>query len=535
MRIYLPILCGSLLLILGCGDESPPGSADSAPATSAISGSTQESLPAAYPPAAAAEHPEAEFNTEEYAYLAEHGFQTPQQAPLSTFSIDVDTASYSNVRRMLQAGQLPPAGAVRLEELINYFPYAYPQPETERPFGVNSEVATCPWAPEHRLLRIGIQGKVFEASARPHCNLVFLVDASGSMASVNKLPLVKQSLEALVEQLDGRDHVAIVVYAGSSGVVLQATPGDRKHQILSAIEHLQSGGSTNGEAGIETAYELASRNFDPAGVNRIILCTDGDFNIGQTSADEVTRLIQQKRESGVSLSVLGFGMGNLKDHRMEQLADHGNGNYAYLDTFAEARKVLVEQLAGTLITIAKDVKIQVEFNPAQVAAYRLIGYENRTLAAKDFLDDYKDAGEIGAGHAVTALYEIVPAGAVIQTGEIPPLRYQTETQLSANADSNELLTLRLRYKDPATDAAQTLEFRGYDLGHDFESASRDFRFIAAVAAFGMQLRNSEFKANTTWDQIQTWATAGLGDDPQGYRHEFLELLQQAKQLTDHDS
>ena len=526
---------GCAFLLGGCGsDVAPPP-----PGASAVSDwASPPDLPAspATAEAPAALPVELPYNTEEYARIVEAGFQSPLKAPLSTFSIDVDTASYSNVRRMLLNHQSPPAGAVRIEELINYFPYDYPLPDDGRPFAVNSEVATCPWAPEHRLLRIGIQGKVIEAEERPPCNLVFLIDTSGSMAAEEKLPLVQRALSELVSELDERDRISVVTYASGSGVALAPTAANRKHEIISAIEHLSAQGATNGSAGIETAYAQAARNFDPQGINRVIICTDGDFNVGNSSADELVRLIESKRDAGIALSVLGFGMGNYKDDRMEQLADHGNGNYAYIDTFAEARKVLITQLTGTLMTIAKDVKIQVEFNPSLVGAYRLVGYENRRLAAEDFLDDRKDAGDIGAGHSVTALYEIIPVGQAVEAaGAVPPLRYQNESQLSADAESSELLTLRLRYKNPQNEEASSIEFRGYDLGLDFTSASGEFHFIAAVAAFGLHLRNSEFEGKTNWHDIRQWAEMGLGEDREGYRHEFLQLIQLAQSQRQRDS
>jgi Ca-activated chloride channel family protein len=350
------------------------------------------------------------FRTEGYASITENPYRLTAREPLSTFGIDVDTASYANVRRFLNQGQLPPAGAVRIEELINYFSYDYPQPEWDLPFSVNAEVAGCPWHEGHRLVRIGLKGREIEVDDRPAGNLVFLLDVSGSMRAGNKLPLVKAALRLLVERLNSHDRIALVVYAGASGLALPSTPADQRETILSALDNLQAGGSTNGAEGIELAYQVARENFVPGGINRVILCTDGDFNVGATSDSELVRQIEDKAKTGVFLSVLGFGMGNYQDSKMQLLADKGNGNHAYIDSLGEARKVLVEEMAGTLLTIAKDVKIQVDFNPAHVAAYRLIGYENRMLKAEDFRDDTKDAGEIGAGHTVTALYEIIPPG-----------------------------------------------------------------------------------------------------------------------------
>ncbi|MEZ5945063.1 MAG: von Willebrand factor type A domain-containing protein [Planctomycetaceae bacterium] len=521
----LPIATFALLILVGCGPEAPLSEQ-----SGAIS-DYESAAPSEFPATAA----ESEFNTEEYDYIAENEFENPLQNPLSTFSIDVDTASYSNVRRMLRQGKLPPAGAVRIEELVNYFSYDYPLPDGERPFSVNSEVADCPWAPEHRLVRIGIQGRRFAGDAPPPCHLVFLVDCSGSMNDANKLPLVKESILMLVNELDGRDSVAVVSYAGSSGVVLKPTAADRKQEIANAVVGLRAGGGTNGAAGVETAYALLAREFDPNAVNRVIVCTDGDFNIGASSQDELIRLIEAKRDIGIELSVLGFGMGNYKDSRMEQLADHGNGNYAYIDTEREARKVLVSEREGTLITIAKDVKIQVEFNPQEVASYRLIGYENRKMAAQDFTDDSKDAGEIGAGHTVTALYEIVPVTADSTDENAIPLRYQAGRELSEESQTGELFTLKLRYKDPGTDAVDALEFRGFDLGGKFAQASPDFRFAAAVAAYGMRLRDSQFSHSINWADIEAWATQGDQVDEFGYRSEFLELVRLAEALSSQDS
>ncbi len=476
------------------------------------------------------EDPQA-HDTETYDHIVENEFLSARANPLSTFSIDVDTASYSIVRRFLNRDHLPPAGAVRIEELINYFSYDYAPPQGETPFAVNAEVASCPWTPKHRLLRIGLKGKVIDAGERPASNLVFLIDVSGSMGRSNKLPLVKRSLQRLLDELGGTDRVALVTYAGSSGVVLPSTPCDQKHIIASAIENLDAGGSTHGSEGLLAAYDVAMAGFLPEGTNRVILCTDGDFNVGITNQSELVQLIEQKAKTGIALSVLGFGMGNYKDSTMEKLADHGNGNYAYIDTFAEARKVFVEQLSGTLVTIAKDVKIQIEFNPAHVAAYRLIGYENRLLAAEDFRDDQKDAGEIGAGHTVTALYEIVLAGSDSPAREVPKLRYQSEPALTPAAESGELLTLRLRYQSPDDSEVAELEFPIFDSGAPFERASGDFQFASSVAAYGMLLRGSKFSGNASWDAVLEWAKPAVGNDPFGYRQEFLQLVKTAKQLS----
>jgi Ca-activated chloride channel family protein len=475
------------------------------------------------------------FNIETYDHIVDNPFLAAARNPLSTFSIDVDTASYSNVRRFLTEGRLPPAGAVRIEELLNYFTYEDPPPQGDVPFSVNIEVAECPWNAEHRLARIGLKGREVPREERPGSNLVFLIDVSGSMNAANKLPLVKSGLKLLVEQLDERDRVALVVYAGASGVVLPSTRGDRKQIIDSAIEHLEAGGSTNGGAGIQLAYRTAAENFLPKETNRVILCTDGDFNVGVTSHDELTRLIQEKARTGVFLTVLGFGMGNYQDARLEKLADKGNGAYGYIDNFNEARKMFVDQLQGTLITIAKDVKLQIEFNPTRVLAYRLIGYENRMLAAEDFNNDAKDAGEIGAGHSVTALYEIIPAGQSL--GEIgpevlavDPLKYQKPAETTSAAAGEDLFTLALRYKLPDAENSRRLEFAAIDKGTKVSQASRDLIWSAAVAAFGMILRDSPHKGTATLAAVAEMAQSARGQDPGGYRAEFLQLVETARAL-----
>jgi Ca-activated chloride channel family protein len=471
---------------------------------------------------------------DKYDLIVENTFLAAQANPRSTFSIDVDTASYSKTRMfLLQTGRLPPADAVRIEELINYFVYSYPPPTDEHPFAVHAEVAACPWARDHRLVRIGIKGKEMPQQQRPLSNLVFLLDVSGSMAQPNKLPLLQRGMKMLVDQLGENDRVAIVVYAGAAGLVLPSTSGDNKQTILDALERLQAGGSTNGGEGIRLAYQLALDNFIPGGTNRVLLCSDGDFNVGTTSTGELIRLVEEQAKQNVFLTVLGFGMGNHNDAMLEQISNKGNGNYAFIDTDAEARKVLVEQLSSTLVTIAKDVKIQIEFNPARVAAYRLIGYENRLLAAQDFNDDKKDAGEIGAGHTVTALYEVIPVGvdSQVPVGTVDPLRYQQDPSPPASAASDEMLTLKLRYKLPeATDSA-LLAFALTDGGQSFEAASTDFRFAASVAAFGMLLRDSPHKGDASYDKVLEIATSARGDDPSGYRQDFLGLVQRATELT----
>jgi len=471
-----------------------------------------------------------EFHTEAYDRIYENPFLAARSNPMSTFSIDVDTASYSNVRRFLNHGQLPPPDAVRIEELVNYFPYDYADPEGDVPFSAHVEVAACPWNAEHRLARIGLKGKDVVQEDRGACNLVFLLDVSGSMEQPNKLPLLKSAMKMMVENLAERDRVGIVVYAGAAGMVLPSTPCSEKRAIVAALDRLEAGGSTNGGEGIRLAYQLARENFITEGVNRVILCTDGDFNVGTTSQGDLIRLIEEKAKEGVFLSVLGFGMGNYKDSTLEKLADKGNGNYAYIDTIHEARKVLVEQMGGTLITIAKDVKIQVDFNPAQVGAYRLIGYENRMLRAEDFHDDAKDAGEIGAGHTVTALYELVPAGKEGNLPKVDASKYQEPGTPSEAAASGELLTIKLRYKRPQADTSELLSFAVTDKDKPLADASGDFRFAAAVAAFGMLLRDSEHKGTASYDLVLQLAEGGRGTDRSVYRGEFLQLAQTAKAL-----
>jgi len=470
-------------------------------------------------------------NTEAYDRIVDNPFREVAQNPLSTFSIDVDTASYSNVRRFLNQGALPPPDAVRIEELVNYFSYDYAPPDGDAPFSAHVEVAGCPWTPEHRLARVALKGWEMAADERPASNLVFLLDVSGSMRPENKLPLVKKAMRFLVKQLGPNDRVAIAVYAGASGLVLPSTTCDDRRAVLQALKRLESGGSTNGGAGIQLAYDIAAQHFVDGGVNRVILATDGDFNVGVTNQGELVRLIEEKAKSGVFLTVLGFGMGNVKDSTLEKLADKGNGNYAYIDTFLEAKKVFGQQLGATLVTIAKDVKIQIEFNPAEVAAYRLIGYENRILAAEDFNDDTKDAGEIGAGHTVTALYELVPAGQAAGVPSVDPLRYQRQTRLAPAASTGELFTLKLRYKDPDADVSQLLSFTIEDDDAGFAEASEDLKFAASVASFGMLLRQSEHKGNATFGSVLEMAEEGLGQDRHGYRREFIALVKKAENLS----
>ncbi len=469
-------------------------------------------------------------STEQYAPIVENPFLRAARHPLSTFSIDVDTASYAVVRRHLAEGRLPPPGAVRIEELVNYFPYDYAEPRGEEPFAVHLAATACPWKPAHRLVRIGLRSRSFAEGERPAANLVFLVDVSGSMGPADKLPLLKRCLRLLAERLEARDRVAVVVYAGSSGLALPPTPGDRRPEILGALDRLEAGGSTNGGAGIRLAYRVAQESFLEGGTNRVILATDGDFNVGTTSNDELVSLIEEKARGGVFLTVLGFGTGNYKDDRLEALADRGNGNYAYVDSLAEGRKVLVDQAGGTLHAIARDVKVQVEFNPARVAGYRLLGYEDRLLHDQEFEDDAKDAGEIGAGHTVTALYEVVPAGQPVPAPGTPRLRY-LETVEAPAAAGPELLTVRLRWKAPEGGASLLAEHPLVDGGGSFADVDPEIRFASAVACFGMVLRGSAHRAGASYDTVLELAGGALGPDPSGARHEFLALVAKARALA----
>ena len=476
------------MLILGCGakmakDASAPPPAEMAAPYQAAGGET-------------------------YAHVDENKPVSVDDAPLSTFAIDVDTASYANVRRFLRNGQPPPADAVRIEELVNYFDYAYPAPQDGTPMAMTSEVGPCPWDPSHELVHIGLQGRRIVQDKAPPANLVFLIDVSGSMADEDKLPLVKESLRKLARNLREEDRLAIVVYAGASGLVLPPTSGVNQERILSALGALEAGGSTNGGEGIQLAYRVAEEAFRRGGVNRVVLATDGDFNVGTTSFEALERLIEEKRQTGVYLTVLGVGTGNLRDATMEMLADKGNGNYHYLDSLAEANKVLVAEASGTLVTIAEDVKVQVEFNRQRVESYRLIGYENRKLADQDFKDDRKDAGDLGAGHNVTAIYEIVPAK-------------------GAGAEA-EVMKLRLRYKDPGGQESKLLEFSVRGGAAEMADTSPDFRFSAAVAAWGMLLKGSEFKADVSAEMIAALAAPAAGDDV--HRREFLQLVDAAARL-----
>jgi len=582
--IPLALVGISMAAFAGCGRTSGPAGSPSATTTTPQADRaerTYSAAPASTTPAAGApaaeEAPQAPFaiapadpaasegrgpgeGGDKFAFVEENDFLAVSDTPLSTFSIDVDTASYAKTRAyLLEHHRLPPPDAVRIEELINYFDYAYPGPTDEHPFAVHLETAECPWQPQHRLVRVGIQGQRLDRE-RPVSNLVFLIDVSGSMNQPNKLPLVQRSLAMLVRQLGENDQVSIVVYAGAAGLVLPPTSGIDQATILSAIENLRAGGSTNGGQGIHLAYATAGQNFVKHGTNRVLLCTDGDFNVGTTSTGDLVRLASEQAKEGIYLSILGYGFGNHNDALLEELSNKAGGNYAFIDSEAEARKVLVEQMQGTLVTIAKDVKIQVEFNPATVAAYRLVGYENRRLADRDFNDDTKDAGDIGAGHSVTALYELVPAGvdsAVAKPG-VDPLKYQgdggrksevggqdsdhrlpstdlrsptSDSRLTAAAASRELLTLKLRYQPPAGGKSTLMTYPLTDSGARFGSASADMQFAAAVASFGMLLRNSKYKGNLTYGAVLETAASSRGQDKHGLRAEFLELVGAAQRLA----
>jgi len=465
-----------------------------------------------------------QWNTEEYDAINENIFHDAARNPLSTFSIDVDAASYSNVRRFINDGQRPPKDAVRIEEMVNYFTYDYDQPKNDDPFAVITEISTAPWNPNHKLVHIGLQGKKIPTENLPPSNLVFLIDVSGSMSDVNKLPLLKSSFKMLVEELRPQDHVAIVVYAGAAGLVLEPTAGSDKKKIIEALDRLEAGGSTAGGAGINLAYAVAKQYFKKEGNNRVILATDGDFNVGESSNASMERLIEEKRNDGIFLTVLGFGMGNYKDSKMEILSDKGNGNYAYIDNILEARKVLVNEFGGTLFTIAKDVKLQLEFNPTKVKAYRLIGYENRMLKSEDFNNDKKDAGELGSGHTVTALYEIIPVGVESEFYKIDELKYQTTKIDPAAYKTKELLTIKLRYKKPDGDVSRLIVHPLLDNNVALAKASNNFRWSASVASFGMLLRESEYCKGFTYDQVIQLAHGSKGEDTEGYRIEFINMV-----------
>jgi len=485
----------------------------------------------AVPPAAySIQIADREMNTEQYDYTPENNFRSVQNNPLSTFSIDVDAASYSNIRRFINGGSLPPEDAVRIEEMINYFTYDYPAPINGDPFSVYTEPASCPWNKDHILACVALQGKKIATDNLPPANLVFLIDVSGSMMTTNKLPLVKSSLRLLVDQLRQQDHVAIVVYAGNAGLILPSTKGNEKETIMNAINGLEAGGSTAGGEGILLAYKTAKENFHQEGNNRIILCTDGDFNVGVSSDGELVRIIEEKREHGIFLTVLGYGMGNYKDSKMEKLADKGNGNYAYIDNILEAKKVLVNEMGGTLMTIAKDVKIQVEFNPLKVKEYKLIGYENRMLHDEDFNDDKKDAGEMGSGHRVTALYEIVPVDAPSTGISIDPLKYQSKNEHAQKNFSDELMTVKVRYKEPDGTTSRLVSKIVKWENVSPQQMSDNLKFASAVAEFGLLLRDSKHKGTSSYSKVLNLANAASYKDEFGYRSEFIRLVEAAKLL-----
>jgi Ca-activated chloride channel homolog len=472
-----------------------------------------------------------DYNTEEYDGINENIFHEAQKNPLSTFSIDVDAASYSNVRRFIQMGQHPPKDAVRIEEMVNYFDYDYPQPKVDDPFSINTEISTAPWNTKHKLVHIGLQGKNIPKENLPASNLVFLIDVSGSMDEPNKLPLLKSSFKLLVEQLREQDRVAIVVYAGAAGLVLPSTSGAEKKKIIESLENLEAGGSTAGGAGINLAYSIAKQNFKQGGNNRVILATDGDFNVGESSNGGMERLIEQKRKDGIFLTTLGFGMGNYKDSKMEILADKGNGNYMYIDSILEAQKALVNEFGGTLFTIAKDVKLQIEFNPAKVKAYRLIGYENRMLKNEDFNNDKKDAGELGSGHTVTALYEIIPVGVESEFYKVDELKYQTTKVDPKATKTNEIMTVKFRYKKPDEEVSKLIVHPLLDQNISLDKTSNDFRWSAAVTAFGMILRESEYVKGFTTQEVTVLAQGAKGVDKEGYRIEFINLTKSVETLA----
>ncbi len=473
-----------------------------------------------------------EINTEEYEAFSENRFLTAAQTPLSTFSLDVDAASYGNIRRLINQGELPPKEAVRVEEMINYFSYSYPHPTDGHPVRIITEVAASPWNKQTQLIRIGVKAKEIPSEALPASNFVFLIDVSGSMSGADKLPLVKASMKLLVNNLRPKDRVAIVTYAGAAGEALPSTSGSDRQKIMEALDNLYAGGSTAGGAGIQLAYKIAEKNLVKGGNNRVILCTDGDFNVGVSSVDGLETLIEQKRQSGVYLTVLGYGMGNYKEDKLQTLAQKGNGNHAYIDNLQEANKVLVHEFGSTMVTVARDVKLQVEFNPHFVSAYRLIGYETRLLADEDFNDDTKDAGELGPGHTVTALYEIVPMGVEIPVGKVDKLKYQQQKRDSSQpvySDTKELLTVKLRYKEPDEEISKKLEVPVLAPKANL-STSSDFHFVMAVAMFGQLLRDSAFKGDASYAKVIELARKGLDDDPNGYRREFIRLAEAVEQL-----
>lgn len=528
----LPLLLLAITLLIGCNDSHRSNS--SLNAFSSGSDINYEALAAAEeePPISEPGMVADSTNVSATEELYENSFRAVSHSPLSTFSIDVDAASYSNVRGYLQRGTVPPPSVVRIEELVNYFSYDYPEPSGDHPFAFNTEVAACPWNPEHRLVRVALQGMQIPTEQLPPANLVFLIDVSGSMSSEDKLPLLKQSFHTLTDQLRPQDRVAIVAYAGEAGLVLQSTPGSDKDKIRNAIDKLESGGSTAGGAGISLAYKIAEKYRNEKGNNRVILATDGDFNVGLSSEKELVSLIEQEREKGIFLSIIGFGTGNYQDRKMEQLADNGNGNYYYIDNIREGQRVLASELSGTLYTIAKDVKLQIAFNPDNVQAYRLIGYENRVLAARDFDDDRKDAGELGAGHSVTAFYEVVPTDAEIgyPVDQSKAEDYRLEEDTPIRFTDEDLMIARLRYKQPDGSTSRLIEHLIGDTPTRTEEASQEFRFAAAVAEWGLLLRESRYGNKASFGQVLALAQSATGTDPDGYRSEFINLVKESAGL-----
>ena len=524
-RILLSMVFISFLGLLSCSGAGKSANHDGSEQKYSEMMAVDEEAPPPPPPTTTGEEPKENFNTESYDKIEENPFVSALTNPLSTFSVDVDRASYANIRRFLNDNQLPPQDAVRIEEMVNYFDYTYPLPTSEVPFSVNLELAACPWNNNHQLIAIGLKGKEIEVKNVPASNLVFLLDVSGSMDEPNKLPLLKQSFKILIEKLRPLDRVAIVVYAGAAGCVLKSTSCDEKEKIFDAFDKLQAGGSTAGGEGIKLAYEIAKENYIKGGNNRVILATDGDFNVGESSDAAMERLIEKKRDEGVFLTVLGFGMGNYKDSKMEKLSNAGNGNYAYIDNIIEAQKTLGKEFFGTIYTIAKDVKIQIEFNPSKVKAYRLIGYENRMLKAEDFNNDKKDAGDIGSGHTVTALYEIIPASSKEEVPGIDELEYQKSKVVS----SNDVMTLKLRYKEPQDSTSQLIKQKVTE--SDFKrDLSENFKWATAVSEFGLLLRDSKFKGSSSFNHVIEIAQSNKGTDPDGYRAEFVKLVKTAQLL-----
>ena len=533
---FIPLLLGSLLIV-GCNETTPGGKS----MASGYVSEESEDVIAFEPVSHASEEEQSDVSRDVAAdsvravknvdldEIHENPFRAVTNSPLSTFSIDVDAASYSNVRGYLNRGSRPQPGIVRIEELINYFSYNYPEPVGEHPFDFHTEVADCPWNSEHRLVRVALQGKNVPATQLPPANLVFLIDVSGSMSGDDKLSLLKESFYGLIDQLRPQDRVAIVAYAGSAGLVLPSTSGSEKDAIRRAVNVLESGGSTAGGAGITMAYKIAKKNFQEEGNNRVILATDGDFNVGISSDNDLVKLIESKRDEGIFLSVLGFGTGNYQDRKMEQLADNGNGNYYYIDNLREGKRVLVSELSSTLFTIAKDVKLQIEFNPAKVHAYRLVGYENRVLAAQDFDDDTKDAGELGAGHSVTAFYEVIPVGADVdyEIDHSKAENYQDFEKASSDFSGDDLMMARFRYKEPNASSSKLIEHYVADAYRPISLASNEFKFAAAVAEWGLLLRGSQYSGNASFSQVMSLARNGIGSDSDGYRSEFLTLVEES--------